>query len=283
MSNRDYLPADLYYGDDFVAEQSQKYRNRHSNYWKLRIASVMNLIGPVNNEEIKVLDLACSIGAFTIECALRGYTAIGVDFSPLAIGTAKQLAAEQSAHKCNFVIGDVTQLSFPSESFDVVVASDIVEHLFDEPLLRMFCQAYISLKPGGHMVIHTTPTRYSYLFSTWRALPLVPFAWLPQPLLDRSIEWYEAYPFSLLYKLIHGDTKQRLAMKQGHCNCPSYFRLSGLLQEAGFVLEKYYADHAPEDFQRPGFRWLSQVFRRSIHVRGHIWAVCRKASQRASH
>jgi 2-polyprenyl-3-methyl-5-hydroxy-6-metoxy-1,4-benzoquinol methylase len=277
MAPKDYLPADEYYADDFVKQQLQNYRDRATNHWKFRIDSVMDLMDQRNGREVKVLDLACGIGAFTMECAERGYMTVGVDYSVPSILTAKQLAAERGVRNNDFVIGDATQLGFVPGSFDYVVAADFVEHLFDEPLTRMFRQAYELLKPGGHMVIHTTPTRYTYLFSTWRALPLVPFAWLPQPLLDRFIEWYERYPFSFMYRLKHGEVWTELAARRGHCNCPSYYRLSELIRGVGFTLEKYHAGHAPVDFQsQPGLRWLSRVFSRSFHSRAHIWAVCRK-------
>jgi len=274
---RDYvLPADEYYGDQFVADQVRKYKERHENHWGERMGTVLRMVDAVAPRPSDVLDLACGIGAFTIAAAQRGHRVVGLDYSETALRAARKLAAEEGA-SCEFVHGDATKMPFEDASFDVVIASDIIEHLFDPPLARMFSECHRVLRKGGAFVIHTTPTRYLYLMSLLRAAPLVPFAWLPQPQLDRLIELYERYPFNAAYRMVKGDTWANLSATRGHCNCPEFGHLRDMLADAGFTMEEYRADDTPADLDASrSYRILARIFRNSRHMRGHIWGICRK-------
>lgn len=275
--NRDYvLPADEYYGDQFVTDQVRKYKERHKNHWGERMGSVLRMVDEVAPTPSDVLDLACGIGAFTIAAARRGHRVVGLDYSEMALRAARKLAVEEGA-SCEFVHGDATKLPFEDGSFDVVIASDIIEHLFDPPLLRMFQECQRVLRKGGAFVIHTTPTRYLYLMSVLRAAPLVPFAWLPRPQLDRLIELYEKYPFTAVYRMVKGDTWTNLSATRGHCNCPELGHLREMLETAGFSVEELRAADAPADLDGSlRYRILARIFRNSQHMRGHIWGICRK-------
>lgn len=275
--NRDYvLPADEYYGDQFVTDQVRKYKERHRNHWGERMGAVLRMVDEVAPTPSDVLDLACGIGAFTIAAARRGHRVVGLDYSEMALRAARKLAVEEGA-SCEFVHGDATKLPFEDGSFDVVIASDIIEHLFDPPLLRMFQECHRVLRKGGAFVIHTTPTRYLYLMSVLRAAPLVPFAWLPGPQLDRLIELYEKYPFTAVYRMVKGDTWTNLSATRGHCNCPELGHLREMLETAGFSVEDLRAADAPADLDASlRYRILARIFRNSQHMRGHIWGICRK-------
>jgi ubiquinone/menaquinone biosynthesis C-methylase UbiE len=275
---RDYvLPADEYYGDEFVTSQVKKYKERHKNHWGERMGSVLRMVDRVAPGPSDVLDLACGIGAFTIAAAERGHRVVGLDYSETALKAAEKLAVEEGV-KCRFVHGDATKLPFEDGSFDVVIASDIIEHLFDPPLFRMFQECHRVLRKGGAFIIHTTPTRYLYLMSPLRALPLLPFAWLPQKPLDRLIELYEKYPFTEVYRRVYGKTWLEISATRGHCNCPEMGHLREMLEDAGFTMEEYRAADAPADLKSSrNYRVLARIFRNSQHMRGHIWGICRKA------
>lgn len=277
LENRDYMPPpEEFYGDHFVVDQMKKYRERRSNHWEERMSTVLRMADEVAPGPSDVLDLACGIGVFTIAAARRGHRVIGLDYSEIALRAARELAEEEGV-ACRFVHGDATKLPFDDASFDLVIASDIIEHLFDPPLARMFHECHRVLRPGGAFVLHTTPTRYLHLMSPLRAAPLVPFAWLPQPQLDRLIELYERYPFNAVYRRLRGDTWENLTSKRGHCNCPEFAHLRDLLEGAGFHLDEYRAGDAPADLDAsPTYRVLARIFRNSRHLRGHIWGIARK-------
>jgi ubiquinone/menaquinone biosynthesis C-methylase UbiE len=60
------------------------------------------------------------------------------------------------AHKrrvLSVVAGDAEQLAFASDSFDVVLASEVVEHLWNPQ--SFFSEAYRILKAKGYLLIET--------------------------------------------------------------------------------------------------------------------------------
>jgi SAM-dependent methyltransferase len=68
----------------------------------------------------RALDLGCGTGTHSIYLAQHGFTVVGVDFSPKAIGLARD-KARQAGAAVDFQIGDVTRLEFLLEPFGVVL------------------------------------------------------------------------------------------------------------------------------------------------------------------
>ncbi len=77
-------------------------------------------------------DLGCGSGAMLCE-VLRvqpGWTGYGLDISEAAINYARRLAAHKGvAERAQFQTGCLMNLPFASNSLDVVIASEVVEHL----------------------------------------------------------------------------------------------------------------------------------------------------------
>jgi SAM-dependent methyltransferase len=65
-------------------------------------------------------------------------------------------------------LGDIGKLPFADESFDVVTANMVVEHL-DDPFTQ-FAEVARVLSPGGRFVFHT-PNAQSYVIGTARLMP----------------------------------------------------------------------------------------------------------------
>jgi ubiquinone/menaquinone biosynthesis C-methylase UbiE len=92
---------------------------------------------------------------------------VGIDADMLSLQKQKTIPLR--------VRGDVTWLPFADESFELVTANMVVEHL-DKPAAQ-FAEVKRVLKPGGHFIFHT-PNSHGY-FSLMRRL--VP-TWLNQKL-----------------------------------------------------------------------------------------------------
>lgn len=90
-----------------------------------------------------MLDIGCRTGALTRVYA-EGNEVVGLDVDRTALAEAEQLGIET-------VWGDLDQgLPFEDESFDVVVAGEVLEHVrFPDRLLG---EARRVLKPGGTLV-----------------------------------------------------------------------------------------------------------------------------------
>jgi SAM-dependent methyltransferase len=66
----------------------------------------------------RALDLGCGSGMASIFLAQHGLSVVGVDYSPKAIGLARQ-RAEQAGAAVDFRIADVTRLDFLRDPYDV--------------------------------------------------------------------------------------------------------------------------------------------------------------------
>jgi len=99
---------------------------------------------------LKVLDIGCAYGYFLKLCEERGYETYGIDISKYAITQAKR-----EAKRTKLFVHDIEKglHMFKDNFFDIVVANQIVEHLFNPD--NFFLEIYRVLKPGGYAVIAT--------------------------------------------------------------------------------------------------------------------------------
>ena len=98
------------------------------------------------NKLLKILDVGCGTGFFTILLAKQGHNVTGTDLTPDMIENARILAKEEGT-ECEFQVMDAEHLSFPDQSFDVVISRNLTWTLPEA------AQAYKEwsrvLKPGG--------------------------------------------------------------------------------------------------------------------------------------
>jgi len=96
----------------------------------------------------KVLDVACGIGFLSVLLAHFGHQVVAVDISKNSIAKAKKLATLCNCiDKIDFRVMDVSQLSFDSDSFDIVTGEDALHHIIKYP--GAIENIYRVLKPGG--------------------------------------------------------------------------------------------------------------------------------------
>jgi methionine biosynthesis protein MetW len=115
----------------------------------VRIGIMLNLIGTGK----QVLDVGCYDGQISALIKDRGNAVYGVDISESAVEMAMQRGIIAK-------VGDLDRgLPFPSDSFDVVLASEVVEHVLDVDLLME--EANRVLRRTGSAVL-TTPNLASF-------------------------------------------------------------------------------------------------------------------------
>lgn len=99
-----------------------------------------------------ILEIGCSGGPLLHQLREDGYTALtGIDISPEAIA----LCRERQLGKVEVM--DAQQPDFPPASFDVITASDVLEHLADAP--RAVAAWFGLLRPGGTVLVWTPAFR----------------------------------------------------------------------------------------------------------------------------
>ena len=107
-----------------------------------------------------ILDIGCGAGFLTNALALYGHRVTGIDLSPSSLEIARQ---QDSTSSVQFAQADAHHLPFSENSFDVVCAMDLLEHV--EKPFAVIREAARVLKPGGLFFFHTFNRNWlSYLF-----------------------------------------------------------------------------------------------------------------------
>ncbi len=119
-----------------------------------RLKFVLEAAGTVRSEAARVADLGCGPGVMLAEIlrAHPGWKGCGLDISASSVEFAERLAARIGvADRAEFTPGDVARLPFATGSMDLVVASEVFEHL---PSIRAaLAEAVRVLRPGGRLAL----------------------------------------------------------------------------------------------------------------------------------
>ena len=132
-----------------VFESDPEHQDASSPWYQL----VREKIGLVSG--LRVLEVACGRGGFVTELAGAAARVTGCDFSFSALCVARRKIAEASSDSpVALVHGDVRQLPFADDSFDVIVSCETIEHV---PDVRMaILEMHRVTRPGGKLFL-TTP------------------------------------------------------------------------------------------------------------------------------
>lgn len=123
--------------------------HRHEMRYQLVADQVRRAVGSAAGD---VLDLGCGAAIVADELADLPLRYVGLDYGGhhIAFAAAKQRDARLQA---SFVAGDAERLPFADACFDVVVWSEVIEHLM-RPELAVWEVARV-LRPGGTLVLTT--------------------------------------------------------------------------------------------------------------------------------
>ena len=177
----------------------RKSHTRYIQFQMARAAATHALLKPLLlPHHKKLLDIGSHRGGYSIFFAKEGFEVTGLEFSAERIQTAK-LAALQHKTSIRFVQGDAREMPFPDEYFDIILLSNVIEHIPQtEKLLKEIHRVmkkhavlYIQFPPfkgpfGGHVY--------------WKFLPL-PLHYLPKQLTKNVISAFHLD--SEIYEIEH--------------------------------------------------------------------------------
>lgn len=104
-----------------------------------------------SDRESRILDLGCGNGTLLYFAREAGYKSVsGVDTSSEQIEQASLLGFSEVRQTDIFTF----LATAAAESYDVITALDIIEHLNKAELLRLADEVYRTLAPGGRWIIH---------------------------------------------------------------------------------------------------------------------------------
>ncbi|MCT2589454.1 methyltransferase domain-containing protein [Streptomyces sp. N2-109] len=141
--------------DDSRGPQSAVYTHGHhdsvlrSHRWRTAANSAAYLLPELRAGQA-VLDVGCGPGTVTADLAAAvapGGEVTGVDAAESILGPARAVAAERRLDNLRFTTADVHALDFPDDTFDVVHAHQLLQHVGDP--VRALEEMRRVCRPGG--------------------------------------------------------------------------------------------------------------------------------------
>lgn len=174
MANRGYQ-ADFY-------EICGKMRDRENRLWKAaKIRYSITALGRLPAEALSralCVDVGCSSGVMTNQLAPLFGRTVGLEYDRIALQNLDRVEPAVAS----YARGDAMHLPLGDEAADVIICSQVYEHVPDDR--RLFAELFRILKPGG-MIFFSGPNRL-FPWEFHYSLPF--FHWLPGPLADRVLQ-----------------------------------------------------------------------------------------------
>jgi 2-polyprenyl-3-methyl-5-hydroxy-6-metoxy-1,4-benzoquinol methylase len=100
-----------------------------------------------------VLDLGCGPGGLTLELARKTQMVYGVDISGGMIEVARAKAEAKNVWNVKFIKGDLFSEDFEPNTFDVIVAFNVLKYISDRK--RLYKRMHELLRPDGLFISAT--------------------------------------------------------------------------------------------------------------------------------
>lgn len=162
-------------------EFEKNYHEVEASHWWFvaRRALVKDLICRTHPDlKSGILEIGCSGGPLMQKLRDSGYINLtGIDISPEAVALCRE------RNLGNVLVMDAQQPDFPPDSFDVIIASDVLEHLTDAP--RASSAWYRLLRPGGTAMVF---------------VPAFKFLWSGHDVVNHHVHRYRAVELAALLR-----------------------------------------------------------------------------------
>jgi ubiquinone/menaquinone biosynthesis C-methylase UbiE len=204
-----------YYDSTAYFDDPDHLTDYDSPFQRYRVRKVMELYRPGPDE--RVVDVGCGWGTFSFALADVAAAVVGVDFSEKSIALCNRRLEKEPRPNLRFLCADGGATGLEGGAWDLVLAADLFEHLYPDDSVRVVEEAFRLLRPGGR-------------FSVWT------------PHRGHVLEVLKNHDILLKRDVSHVDYK-------------SMARMTGMMRDAGFEIERaYYAES-----HLPGLRTVERV------------------------
>lgn len=129
--------------------------------WERELLGTLQNVFPNKSAgEIKVLDIGCGPGIFSVMLACRGYDMTAIDYTPSMIEQAKQNASELK-NCIDFHLMDAENLEFDSNYFDAIVTRNLT---WDLPHPVVAYKEWSRVLKTSGVLINFDANWYNYLY-----------------------------------------------------------------------------------------------------------------------
>jgi len=150
-NERDYKDTIDFWSDIFQnSEKSFDYTE------PFQIAEIEECLDWLVDENSSLVDFGCGNGKLLMRCLAKGgETALGIDISPKAIESAKELAKDNNLlSRTNWIVGEVKELSkLKKNEFDAGILSNVVDNLIPKDSIQLLEEYSRIIKPGGKIFL----------------------------------------------------------------------------------------------------------------------------------
>ncbi|MFR5876369.1 MAG: class I SAM-dependent methyltransferase [Eubacterium sp.] len=140
--------------------------NNKDNYWLIPSEEIFYLSERWKNKGFNsFLDLGCGLGRHSVFMAKKGFDVVAVDLSEVAVGKTK---AWSDREDCNVktIVSDFTNLPFSDNSFDCILAYNVIYHTDTKGFTDSLNEIKRILKPNGEIFLTLiSKNTYSYKHS----------------------------------------------------------------------------------------------------------------------
>jgi ubiquinone/menaquinone biosynthesis C-methylase UbiE len=123
---------------------------------------------PELSRDALVLDVGSGRGLWVLKLVKLGYRVLGIDYEEGIVKRANQTIKEEKIQKkARFVVGDVRDINFTDNGFDMVTDIGLLQHLKKEDWKTYVDEIYRVLKSGGYF-LNISLSRRTTRFLDWQ-------------------------------------------------------------------------------------------------------------------